>query len=124
MDANVIRAGILALCWGLSHSVAAESDPTRPPSVAGESRPAGQEAAGGPVLESVMIPARGKPVAVISGKTVVLGQKFGEDRLVRLTEREAVLRGKGGETRLALNPAVLVKPITGNTAGNKPSGRP
>ena len=54
----------------------------------------------------MLLPERGRPVAVIGGKTVVLGDRVGDARLVKLTEREAVLRGPEGTTRLYLTPQV------------------
>lgn len=88
------------------------ADPTRPPATAegAESQGAGAE----PVLESVLIPHQGKPVAWISGQRVELGQHFGDARLVRLTEGEAILRGPEGEVRLQLTPAVRKQPARDN----------
>lgn len=80
-------------------------DPTRPP--VGMSAPEA-DAAGetGPVLQSVMIPKQGKSVAVIGGKQVRLGELYGESRLVRLSEKEAVLDGPAGTERLMLTPGI------------------
>lgn len=80
-------------------------DPTRPPPafVAPAPDAAG---AGSPVLQSVIMPGRGKPMAIIDGQQVRLGQRFGESRLVRLTEREAVLDGPEGVVHLLLTPGV------------------
>ncbi len=81
-------------------------DPTRPP--AGLAQEGGQAdaAALGPVLESVVIPGKGRPLAVISGRQVRLGEKYGDSRLVRLNEREAVLDGPSGVERLLLTPGI------------------
>ena len=81
-------------------------DPTRPP--AGLAQEGGQSDAAmlGPVLESVMIPGKGRPLAVISGRQVRLGEKYGDSRLVRLNEREAVLDGPSGVERLLLTPGI------------------
>jgi MSHA biogenesis protein MshK len=57
-------------------------------------------------LQSVLLPQGGRPVAVIGGKTVALGGSVGGARLVRLNEREAVLRGADGVTHLYLTPDV------------------
>lgn len=106
---------ICLLMAGLSFGAAgqtADTDPTRPPLQAGVDKQADAQTSGaGAVLESVLIPAQGKPLAIISGKTVYLGQKFGEDKLISVTQNEVVLRGKDGTTRLALNPSVSLKPI-------------
>ena len=121
MAADVKRVGgtlLLALAWaGAANGAGLEADPTLPPTVTeGSLAQAGGKSAS-PVLESVLIPVKGRPMAVISGKSVVLGEKFGEDRLVKVTENEVVLRGKEGDTRLALNPAVSLKPISRHQAG-------
>lgn len=85
------------------------ADPTRPPDAwLQASGPSGPDDAAGEAqrLQSVLLPERGRPVAVIGGKTVVLGDRVGDARLVKLTEREAVLRGPEGTTRLYLTPQV------------------
>lgn len=80
------------------------ADPTRPPAALSQETP--EEAAAVPILQSVVIPRKGRPVAVIGGQTVRVGEKFGESRLVRLSEREAVLEGPSGIERLPLTPDV------------------
>ncbi|PKO89162.1 MAG: hypothetical protein CVU18_04920 [Betaproteobacteria bacterium HGW-Betaproteobacteria-12] len=57
-------------------------------------------------MQSVLLPQRGRPVAIIGGQTVPLGSYVGVARLVSLTEREAVLQGPDGVTRLYLTPDV------------------
>ena len=81
------------------------ADPTRPPAGLFVEA-AGDEAAGGPVLQSVLIPKKGRAVAVISGQQVYLGEMYGESRLIRLNEREAVLEGPSGVERLMLTPGI------------------
>jgi hypothetical protein len=81
------------------------SDPTRPPLGISSPAPEAGELTG-PVLQSVMIPKKGKPVAIIGGQQVRLGEKYGESRLTRLTEREAVLEGPAGIERLLLTPGI------------------
>lgn len=64
------------------------TDPTRPPtSIDGMavSVPAG------PVLQSVLV-SPGRTIAIISGQTVKLGDKFGDATVVKITEGELVLR--------------------------------
>lgn len=111
----------LALC-SAAHGQSA--DPTRPPANwmvpaegAGENAEAGE---GGLRLQSVLMPQGGRPVAVIGGKTVALGGKVGGATLIRLNEREAVLQGADGITRLYLTPDVqkqmIVTPAAGKTA--------
>jgi MSHA biogenesis protein MshK len=66
-------------------------DPTRPPSVAGESGASESAAPTGPRLQSVLIsPTR--RVAVISGITVVQGGKYGSATVVDISEGAVLLR--------------------------------
>lgn len=96
------------------------ADPTRPPEAWQSSGAATGDGAAdsGPRLQSVLLPERGRPVAVISGKTVALGEKFGEARLVSLNEQVAILRGPEGMTQLYLTPEVdkktMDKPLGGS----------
>lgn len=97
-------------------------DPMRP-SVGIVADPAsaadGKELAVSPVLQSVVVPVKGKPIAIIGGQQVRLGEKIGENRLVRLNEREAVLEGPGGIERLSLTPLVDKRnDISGNNKNN------
>jgi MSHA biogenesis protein MshK len=103
-------------------ALAQSADPTRPPAAwltPSDSAVPGQADAGAMRLQSVKMPQRGKPVAVIGGKTVVLGEQIGEARLIRLNEREAVLQGPDGVTHLYLTPEVekqmIVKPQSRQT---------
>ena len=98
-------AALCALTAGACAQTAALPDPTRPPtSISVPSADA--EALSGPVLQSVMIPKKGKPVAIIGGKQVRLGELYGESRLIKLTEREAVLEGPAGIEHLMLTPGI------------------
>lgn len=85
------------------------ADPTRPPAawlnaLPGDALP--EDAAVGMRLQSVLLPQHGKPVAIIGGKTLRLGERYGEDTLVQIRETHVVLRGAEGETRLYLTPQV------------------
>ena len=87
------------------------SDPTRPPPGINDAAPPSAGAAVNPQvrgLQSVIIsPAH--CAAIIDGKTVVLGAKHGNERLVEVSERGVVLRGENGYRTLALFPAVGMK---------------
>ena len=101
----------LILCLALmtlSGHLFAAADPTQPPAAWGSvsADTAAVEETGGLRLQSVMIPQRGRSVAVIGGVTVSLGGYFGEAKLIRLSEREAVLEGPDGVTHLYLTPNV------------------
>ena len=104
----VFRATLLLALFTLMPGVRAQtalSDPTRPPlAFSSPTMDAGPLA--GPVLQSVKIPKKGKPLAVIGGQQVRLGEFYGDSRLIRLTEREAVLQGPAGTERLMLTPGI------------------
>lgn len=109
-------AVLLAWVPGMVSAAVAQTlvDPTRPPG--GLADMAGSVAVGGPVLQSVML-SPGRKVAVISGEAVILGGRYGEARLVRLTESEAVLKNGDETTVLKLYPQVEKRP-----AGRPESG--
>lgn len=90
-------------------------DPTRPPAVM-DARPeptAGVQA-GGPVLQSVLISPTRK-AAIISGRTVALGEKFGDARVVKITETEVVLRNGKEMQTLKLFPEIEKRPGASRT---------
>jgi MSHA biogenesis protein MshK len=104
------------------------ADPTRPPTAmlaTGSDASPGGEGASVLRLQSVLLPQGGKPVAVIGGKTVALGDSVGGAKLVRLNEREAVLQGADGVTHLYLTPDVekrmIVTPTTRKTGKSGPA---
>jgi MSHA biogenesis protein MshK len=107
----------------LASGLVQAADPTRPPdawlnALQEESVKLEEES---PRLQSVLLPQRGKPVAIIGGKTVRLGERYGNDTLIRIRETDVVLRGVDGDTRLYLTPEVdkrMIKPKTGQ-AGKK-----
>jgi len=104
----VFRAILLLALFTLLPGVWAQtalSDPTRPP-LAFSSPTTDTGPLAGPVLQSVKIPKKGKPLAVIGGQQVRLGEFYGDSRLIRLTEREAVLHGPAGTERLLLTPGI------------------
>lgn len=99
----------VSVVMALAFSASAQSqisDPTRPPAGFIQEGDSSGTVVTGPVLESVMIPKKGKPLAVISGQPVRLGEQYGESRLIRVNEREAVLEGPSGIERLALTPGI------------------
>lgn len=103
-----MRLIALALLVSVSTAFAQSADPTRPPAnwVMPPDGAALSGDGGSLRLQSVLMRPGGKPVAVIGGKTVVLGGKVGEATLVRLNEHEAVLQGADGMTHLYLTPDV------------------
>jgi MSHA biogenesis protein MshK len=72
------------------------------------------------VLQSVFLPRKGKPFAVIGGQTVKLGEMYGDSRLVKLSEREAVLDGPAGIESLLLTPGIEKTNIIAKTITKTP----
>ena len=101
------------------------ADPTRPPAgfLVGEANAEAAEAVTGPVLQSVLIPKKGRAVALIGGQQVYLGEMYGESRLIKLSEREAVLEGPGGVERLMLTPGVEKTNIVMKKLNRSPAPR-
>lgn len=106
----LLATGMLVGPVHAESSLSALPDPTRPPAAFYEpANDAGEVT--GPVLQSVVIPVKGRPVAVISGQQVTLGGRYGESRLIRLSESEAVLQGPAGALRLPLTSGITKTPI-------------
>ncbi len=122
--AHRLRPVVVAcgLCFAATLSAAELADPTRPPPgfVAEE---ASSEMVTGPVLQSVLIPKKGRAVAVIGGQQVRQGEMFGESRLIRLTEREAILEGPNGVEHLLLTPGVEKTNIVMKKKSRSPAPR-
>ena len=99
-SSSVLRKLALAGMCCLTASVVAQNlpDPTRPPASTlqriGPISPSSR-----PVLQSILIsPTR--RLAIISGKQVMLGEKFGTATLIKINESSVVLRD--GQTQLTL----------------------
>jgi MSHA biogenesis protein MshK len=119
-----IQGGFLLLMFAAAPVNFAESfaDPTRPPASLGVAQDGAISApAPGPVLQSVLI-SPGRMVAVISGKTVSIGEKFGEARVIKITETEVQLRNGTDLQTLKLFPGIE-KRLTSRGAGTKPDNR-
>jgi len=117
-----VQAGLAVCLLAASVQAQASADPTRPPDAL---NPALVNAAGspdtGPVLQSVLI-SRGRKVAIIGGKEVRLNDKYGDARVIKITETEVVLRrGKDVKT-LKLFPDVE-KHKVGNASRKKTDKR-
>jgi len=101
----LVAIPVLLLAGATAFAQADLADPTRPPAgLVAEAT--SSEAVTGPVLQSVLIPRKGRAMAVIGGQPVRLGEMYGESRLIKLTEREAVLEGPSGVERLLLTPGI------------------
>lgn len=87
------------------------TDPTQPPP---ESRllPANEadvQVSRGPVLQSVLIGANGRQVAVIDGQTVRKGEKFHGATLVQVSKNQVVLQNGRNKQILTLFPEAAKK---------------
>lgn len=102
------------LCLPLVHAQDLP-DPTRPPAAMDtRPEPAAGTQAGGPMLQSVLISPTRK-AAIISGRTVALGEKFGDARVVKITETEVVLRNGKEMQTLKLFPDIEKRPEASRT---------
>jgi MSHA biogenesis protein MshK len=105
-----LLAGAMATLTALAVSTVVHAqglpDPTRPPAIiesAGEQN--ASVASSGPVLQSVLIsPTR--RIATINGQVLKPGDKFGEARVMKITENEVVLRNGQEMQTLKLFPQV------------------
>lgn len=111
------RAGLVlvGLLW-LPASPRAEelSDPTRPPAAlpAGASQDEASKPAG---LQSVII-SRSRSAAIIDGQTVELGGKYGDVRLIEVSDTGVILQGARGKRQvMTLFPDVSIAKKEGNT---------
>jgi MSHA biogenesis protein MshK len=113
--AGLHAMALLSACGGAFAQML--PDPTRPPaSLGSDADAASGKPAGGPELQSVLIsPAR--KMAIISGQTVLLGEKYGEARLVKITETEVTLRSGTDLQVLRLFPGLDKKSASGQTTG-------
>lgn len=105
------RCGRLAcalLALSLAHVAYAEdlADPTRPPATvlapAGDSRLASRKPAG---LQSVIV-SKNRSAAIIDGQTIELGGKYGDVRLIEVSDTGVVLQGTHGKRVMTLFPGV------------------
>lgn len=94
--------GLLPLKFALAAEIL--PDPTRPPAEAGLSGDVAAVASG-PVLQSVML-RPGHRAAVISGQLLAEGARFGDSKLIKISEGEVILLGPEGRQTLKLFPGV------------------
>lgn len=111
-------AGTASLAHGQGDTPLA--DPTRPPALLEPAPPASEAAA--PIrsgLQTVILREGHKPMAVINGVQVELGDKIGDATLVKLNESEAVLQGPTGRQTLRMTPDVEKTSATPDPAGTR-----
>lgn len=77
----------------------------------------------GPRLQSILIRADGSALAVIDGRTLAIGDRFGSGRLVAIAAGQVTLRGPEGQQVLRLTPAADKKPKTPGTPVAAQRGR-
>ena len=98
--------------WALTASAWGQgiSDPTRPPAALSAGASAESGAAPAAVLSSIKITPTEK-TAVIGGQTVHLGGRYGDARVIKITDSEVVLRTSAGTETLRLYPDVDIRPL-------------
>ena len=85
-------------------------DPTRPPAAYTQGANA-EDTVRDPVLQSIIITPQ-RRFAVIDGQRVELGARFGDARLMTITDTEAILVSAQGRQVLKLFPDVHMKSTT------------
>jgi hypothetical protein len=119
-----LALGIAVLALPVAAGAEALRDPTRPAfdvdagrdglSGSAGAADAGAATAGaaptGPRLQSILTRADGSALAVIDGRTLAIGDRFGRSRLVAIGSGRVTLRGPEGSRVLRLTPAADKKP--------------
>ena len=110
MRYDLLSLMLTSLIW-TGTAQAQVSDPTRP---AGNQVTAeGGSGVSAPVesgVQTVILRPGGKSAAVINGQYVVVGGKFGDKRVLRITESEIVLKGESGREVIKVMPSVEKTP--------------
>lgn len=110
--------GAIRLAYGQSDATLV--DPTRPAVTVSEPASAGAASVVPPSgLQTIIVGKGRKPMAVINGIMVELGDKIGDATLVKLTESEAVLQGPAGREVLHLLPGVVKKTDSSRGKGDE-----
>lgn len=91
-------------------ALAQVADPMRPPegvaATDGGVAPAAQSG-----VQAVIVRPKGKSVAVINGKQVSVGDKLGDKKIVKISEKEIVLKGESGREVIKVMPAIEKIPV-------------
>ena len=96
---------LMAMLAGTCAHAQELADPTRPPASIESARDQDAAAASGPVLQSVLISPTRK-IATINGQVLKQGDRFGDARVVKISENEVVLRNGREVQTLKLFPQV------------------
>ena len=108
LAAAALAATAMLMAWPLSGDAQVLKDPTRPPPSVLSATPGNEGHAGGPQLQSVMISPTERS-AIIGGERVIQGGRYGDARVIRITESEVVLRSAGGIETLRMYPDIEIK---------------
>ncbi len=106
-----LAVAAMLTAWPPATGAQIMNDPMRPPDavyvVPGDSS---GNAAMAPRLQSVMISLRERS-AIIGGERVTLGGKYGDARVIKITENEVLLRSAGGIETLKMFPEISMQPV-------------
>lgn len=104
----VLLAGLVAS----SMAPAQVADPMRPPEGVAAAADGGSAA---PPLQSgvqtVIVRPKGKSVALINGKQVSVGDTLGDKKVVKISEKEIVLKAAGGREVIKVMPSIEKIPV-------------
>lgn len=98
MSYGLSRWCLLAIIFVGAAKAQAEvsADPTRPQNLPKESGFGAANDSAPTSLQTLIVPRKGKPSAVIDGQLVHVGEKIGDRRVVRISGSEVVLQGPEG----------------------------
>ena len=97
---------VLAGFVGAGSSLAQVQDPTRPAAALMTPETGGVAAPVESGVQTVILRRGGKSAAVINGQYVVVGGKFGDKRVMKISESEVVLQGESGREVIKVTPAI------------------
>ena len=112
--ASLALLALLTLLPPLTAAAEDLPDPTRPPAGFGQFQ--ADAVPSGPVLQSILI-SPSRRIAIISGKTVKTGDKFGDAQVLAINESELVLKTGKSQQVLKLYPS-LHNPIPNSHSGS------
>lgn len=105
-----IMALALSMLWRADAVAQILNDPTRPPPGVYATDGVAGAVSAGPVLQSVMITPAERS-AIIGGERIKLGGRYGEARVIKITENEVILRSANGTETLRMYPDVTMKQV-------------
>ena len=122
-----MRRGLLAIFLaslvGSSLAVAQVPDPTRPPAaVFDQEVGAAAAVAAKSGVQTVILRPGGKSAAVINGQYVQEGDRLGDKRVLKISEKEVVLAGESGREVIEMTPAIEKVPTKNKAAKRRMTG--